>query len=376
MPLMDVIKYEGDNTTLVWKHPREDYNTAAQLIVHESQEVIVFEDGIASDPYKAGKHTIASNNLPGIKRFINTFTGGISPNHCEIYFINKAISMNVFWGTSAPLIVQDPVYELPLNIQARGQMAVAIKDSKRMLIKLVGTTNIFTQRTLSDYFSGLLMSRIKGYLSRTMVQKKISFLEIMSFISDIERQVKSELNLAFEEYGMSIKEFYIETVEPMQDENYTRIIKIKTDQSGRDIEHITKSDEMQYEILLEAARNQGTSGNVMGTFMGAGMGVQVGKTIGGMAQNMMLNNNSMNMRTPGNDNSGNKVGKFEPHKILGENEERYCMHCGKPIKLKAAFCEYCGEKIGDTGRNCLNCGSSLSAEARFCSACGTPVGGK
>ena len=36
----DVLKYEGNNNTLVYKHEREDFNTFTQLIVHEAQEEI------------------------------------------------------------------------------------------------------------------------------------------------------------------------------------------------------------------------------------------------------------------------------------------------------------------------------------------------
>ena len=62
MAIIDVIKYEGGNETLVWKHPREDYNAAAQLIVHETQEAIVFSDGQASKIYLPGKYTLQSDN--------------------------------------------------------------------------------------------------------------------------------------------------------------------------------------------------------------------------------------------------------------------------------------------------------------------------
>ena len=36
--IAEIIKYEGDNSTFVWKHPYEDFNTTTQLIVQESQE--------------------------------------------------------------------------------------------------------------------------------------------------------------------------------------------------------------------------------------------------------------------------------------------------------------------------------------------------
>ncbi len=38
--IAEIIKYEGDNSTFVWKYPCEDFNTTSQLIVHESQETI------------------------------------------------------------------------------------------------------------------------------------------------------------------------------------------------------------------------------------------------------------------------------------------------------------------------------------------------
>ena len=39
--IADIIKYEGDNTTFIWKRPCEDFNALTQLIVHESQEAIL-----------------------------------------------------------------------------------------------------------------------------------------------------------------------------------------------------------------------------------------------------------------------------------------------------------------------------------------------
>ena len=38
--IADIIKYEGDNSTFIWKHPCEDFNALTQPIVHESQEAV------------------------------------------------------------------------------------------------------------------------------------------------------------------------------------------------------------------------------------------------------------------------------------------------------------------------------------------------
>ena len=55
--LLYTSKYEGDNTTFVWKHPCEDFNSYTQLIVHETQEAVLFLNGQALDSFGPGRHT-------------------------------------------------------------------------------------------------------------------------------------------------------------------------------------------------------------------------------------------------------------------------------------------------------------------------------
>ena len=66
--IADVIKYEGDNETLVWKHPIEDFNMGSQLIVHESQEAIFFRNGQALDLFGPGRYTLETENIPLLGR--------------------------------------------------------------------------------------------------------------------------------------------------------------------------------------------------------------------------------------------------------------------------------------------------------------------
>lgn len=63
MAIQEVIKYEGDNSTLIYKHPAEDFNTLSQLIVHESQEAVFFSDGQALDSFKAGRYTLETKTF-------------------------------------------------------------------------------------------------------------------------------------------------------------------------------------------------------------------------------------------------------------------------------------------------------------------------
>ena len=41
MGTVRVITYEGENSTFIWKYPKEDFNSLSQLSVHESQEASI-----------------------------------------------------------------------------------------------------------------------------------------------------------------------------------------------------------------------------------------------------------------------------------------------------------------------------------------------
>ena len=55
---INVIKYEGDNSTFVWKHPVTDFNIGTMLIVHESQEAVFYSSGQILDTFGPGRHVL------------------------------------------------------------------------------------------------------------------------------------------------------------------------------------------------------------------------------------------------------------------------------------------------------------------------------
>lgn len=177
MNICSVIKYEGGNNVLVWKHPEEDFNTSTQLIVHESQEAVFFCNGQISDVFRAGRYTLSTENLPFLRKIINIPTDGKTPFHCEVYFVNLVDSMDLVWGTSSPITIKDPVYDIILPVGANGQFAVRVTDSQKLLLKLVGAIQEFNQKTLGSYFKGLLMTGIKDNIGKQLTEKKSHFMK-------------------------------------------------------------------------------------------------------------------------------------------------------------------------------------------------------
>lgn len=370
MAVIDVIKYEGKNEILVWKHAREDFNTAAQLIVHETQEAVVFKDGQASDVYLPGKYTIETDNIPGIKSFAELMTGGVSPNHCEVYFVNKVYSMNVLWGTSAPMIIQDPLLQLPIKIRAHGQFVVRVNDTKKLLLKLIGTTQVFTQRALSEYFRGLLINRIKDNIANQMIQQEKSFLEINSYLTEISKNIKDKIADAFVEYGLVMEEFYVEAINIEEDEGYKQVrdaMIARATQRVVGYDYVTKRS---FDVAETQAGNQGASGAIAGVGVGMGVGATAGVAMGGMMNRALQPVVSAVNSVPASsiNNIDNEFGILKPKK-----KEISCAACGNALNEDDKFCAKCGNAVGSELK-CTKCGGVIKAGDRFCAACGNKVG--
>ena len=186
MAIAEVIKYEGDNSTFIWKHPCEDFNTTTQLIVHESQEAIFFMNGQALDLFGPGRYTLETQNIPLLKKFTNIPTDGKTPFHCEVYFINKTEQMAIKWGTDSRVQYIEPTYRFPLSIGASGEMSLSVSDSRKLLINLVGTERVLERNQLTNFFRRF-NDKVKTYIAQEMRSSAINILKLTSSLNLFRR---------------------------------------------------------------------------------------------------------------------------------------------------------------------------------------------
>ncbi|MGN1161553.1 MAG: SPFH domain-containing protein [Candidatus Fimenecus sp.] len=318
--IADIIKYEGDNTTFIWKHPCEDFNKYTQLIVHESQEAIFFMNGQALDLFGPGRYTLETQNIPIIGKLLNIPTDGQTPFHCEVYFINKTEQMSIKWGTDSKVQYMEPTYNFPLSIGASGEMSLRAEDSRKLLVKLVGTENYLSQAKLTSFFRSFLMTRVKSYIAQVMKTNAISIFEIDENLTTFSDAIKNLLINDFAEYGVALEQFFVTNiVKPDGDAMYEKfkslhfrqyadiaeaklrqqtdliyaeteaqkvIIDSKAQATKRAQEGYTYSQERGFDVAEKVAQNE-----AVGEFtnMGVGFGTMagVGGAVGGMVGNMM-----------------------------------------------------------------------------------------
>lgn len=223
MAIAEIIKYEGDNSTFIWKHPCEDFNSMTQLIVHESQEAIFFRNGQALDLFGAGRYTLETQNIPKLGKLLNRTTGDKTPFHCEVYFINKAEQMAIKWGTDSKVQYMEPRYGFPISIGASGEMSLRAEDSRRLLLKLVGTENALSREKLVGFFRAFLMTRVKTYIAQVMRTNAINIFEIDENLTAFSEHIHRLLIPDFAEYGVALERFFVTTiVKPDGDRQYEK----------------------------------------------------------------------------------------------------------------------------------------------------------
>lgn len=227
--LASIVKYEGDSGTLVWKHPIEDFNYGSQLIVHESQEAIFFRDGQALDLFGAGRYTLETQQLPLLEKVYHLPTDIDSTFHSEVYYINLATVMGVKWGTDSKVRMFDPASGLHVEIGACGEFNIRVINSRKLLTKLVGTTESLSQNQLvgtdgKGYFRAMIMTQVKSYLAQTIKESGISILEIDERLMELSSALREKLNGYLNEYGLEMPEFFVSRVmTPDDDPNFRRM---------------------------------------------------------------------------------------------------------------------------------------------------------
>lgn len=228
--LVSIIKYDGDNESLVWKHPIEDFKLGTQLIVHESQEAVFFKDGQALDVFGAGRHTLETQKLPLLDQFFRLPSDAETTFHSEIYYINLATQMGIKWGTDSRIRLLDPVTGLPLEIGACGEFNIRVSNARRLLFKVVGTSSGFGKNSLfgedgeKGYFRSIVITQVKTNLAETIKAENISILEIDAKLLRLSGLLQEKINGALEAYGLEITDFFINRIlTPEDDPNYRRL---------------------------------------------------------------------------------------------------------------------------------------------------------
>lgn len=397
MAISDVIKFGGAPDDLVWKYSGEEFNATSQLIVDETHQAVLVVNGQAADLFGPGRHTLSVPNIPLVKKIISIPTGGVSPFPCKVFYITQVHQMDLLWGTQGAITLDDPLYDIFLHVMLHGSMTFSVVDSRKFLVKLVGFRNVFKSADLVKNFRGIISSHVKDCISKIMINGQLSYFMINANLFEISGVVKERLDDIFDEYGISIEYFNIETID-VPEKDYAAVTAAKERRTGRQIEGYTWQEERQMMIAEKFAGNEGTLGNIGGAVGGFMMGGAFGGSITEIAQQALSPERIPTSAPPKNvagsmnpkrkekgfssGEGGFDVGGFFGGGSAPEPESEpnpsttptgaFCSDCGTPLVPGAMFCSHCGKRV-EVAPVCSGCGKQLEVGQRFCPFCGTKV---
>ena len=294
----DVIKNSGSGDLLIWRQPEEDFNTNSTLVVMPGEEAIFIKGGVIEQAFDNGTYKLSTENYPFIGRLRNAFTGGVSTFNCVVYFVRKAHSMEILWGTSSPIQVRDKLLGIATKLRARGAYKIQVDHPQKFLTKLIGNNvNIMSQQELLDvYFANEFQSKIKASITRALNETQTELLGIEAHLEEFADTVEPFFGEVLEDYGVRMIKFSISALDIDDDELRRRydeigmdaIAKMRTAQAERGAMDVLGEGWGRLQaanILGTLAANPG-SGGIAAAGAGLGMGMAAGGVFGNMAQQM------------------------------------------------------------------------------------------
>ena len=396
MSLIDFVEWRPDNRdVIVWHFPRNNLSTYTQLVVQESQEAVLLNEGQMLGKFGPGRHTLNTKNLPVLRTLYGLPFGGRNPFTAEVWFVSKVQLRNIAFD-SGKFNYPDPDYRDPqgmpvrMPLSATGRYGIQIIDSEKLLKALVGVSESFTTQQLTDHFQGDLSTQAKSLIATRMQADRIGIMAVSAYLGRLSSYLTENLAPLWDQYGIRLLTFNVNAIDIDETSPDGRAILEAIQQRSR--MNIT-GHTWQQEQALNIANNAVASGNefgMVGAMMMAGGGIfGAGGGLGGA----LMQPTEPGIATP-RQAGGAMSREDSPRSVFCSrcarsfpDTAKFCPYCGNPYHPcpkcgadndeHAARCTSCGEALLESsGTNCPKCGHPLAPGASFCSNCGTAACGK
>ena len=292
MAIIDVVKYQAQEDEFVWKFPSEDLRIGTQVIVNPSQHAVFVKGGEILDEFRSGTHTIKTDNIPLLNKIINLPFGGDSPFQAQVWYVNLISKLDNKWGTTSPILLEDPKYGIIIPVRAFGQYGFKVANPRLFIESLVGNLPSYNAAKIQEYFKGKIISSLTSLISKKLISDNISILEINIYLEELSTYCQEKITEEFQRFGLEIVNFYFLSINvPLDDPSVVKLketkdLVAKVKIAGKELYQMDRS----FDVLDNAAKNQGGAGNLMGAGLGLGLGAGIGNQLGNVTSHLNTQN--------------------------------------------------------------------------------------
>ncbi len=274
--LIDIIEWvDVDSDVLIWKFQRygNEIKNGAKLIVRESQVAIFVNEGELADVFTPGTYTLETKNLPVLSTLQGWKHGFNSPFKAEVYFVSTKVFLNQKWGTPNAFYIEDPKYG-DISVRAFGTFSFQVVDAVKFFRDYAGPVDEYPVSRITEELRNAIIANFQDAIG----ESGLSIAALSRNVKELQEVLLKYLQQDFNDYGLKIKKFYINSITLPKDlEEYMH--------KGAKARFIGDVDAYQKVQMAEAYGNVGQTGN----FSGGAEGLM------GMAMMQMM----MNQQRPG-----------------------------------------------------------------------------
>ena len=211
------------NDYLIWKYPNREIEVGSQVIVNESEEALLFENGQLIEILDAGRHVIESGNIPGMDGIIRRSIGNNSPIKIDIWFVSKVVSTDYKWGVQ--LQVKDNTHQLIVPVGSYGSILLKIEDPASLVLQVVGKKKQMSKDELKEFLMPSIERSLKEYIAEKIKEGTLDVFNIETILVEASNETKDSLDVLFERFGLKVIEFFIQGIEVIGDNPEYKKIK-------------------------------------------------------------------------------------------------------------------------------------------------------
>ena len=237
IPYLEIIEAAtADPNLLMWKFEDEDkeIKNGAKLIVRESQQALMLNEGKLADVFAPGMHSLNTKNVPILSALKGWKYGFESPYKVDIYFLNTHQFINNKWGTPAPIIMQDAKFG-QVRIRAFGSFDIKIADVSTFFKQYAGT---YKQLTIFE-LQNQLRDFIAPKFGEVLQNENIPVIDVAGNLTTLSNKITPHLKLYFLQLGIELTQLVITSVS-LPDEVSAHFDKITNMNMVQDMDKFTK----------------------------------------------------------------------------------------------------------------------------------------
>ncbi|MFP6685733.1 MAG: SPFH domain-containing protein [Polyangiaceae bacterium] len=379
---MMIARPEDMHHLIVYKHPDRSVPMYTQLTVKSDEWAVFFRDGQLMGAVGAGRHTVDGQNIPFLKNWIDSATGG-NVLLAEIFFVRNQPLRNdpVMFGDKVRMT--DPVTKMPCTPGFFGKLVIQVVDPVKFIMGLTGQSiQPHDNAAILEYVSERVKSGFSEPIADALKELNTSILEYDSVKSDIEKRAIAHFpNL--EEVGLKIAEMVnwqirlnakdTERLERIWEKLKVAILEKEAELQMRKME--IEVDVAERKAFVNMANDPAYMRHAQAEAMlGAGEGLAKGgggSGVAGLGAEMAVGVGMAQMFQQGMVQPQMQHQAVQPAAGAAGVQ---CTGCGTQ-SAGGKFCAGCGGPLAPpkpVSSFCSNCGTQVSG--KFCAGCGTPAG--